>query len=401
MSLSRSTPEGWLEETGELSRSTPFGWVEESQGNEGGNDSLTASGITSGAPSVGTPSITQNHAFAASSITSGFPVLGQPSIPTDGNHDLTASGIDAAPPVVGSPVLTALQGILGANIPSEGEHGGSPVLNDFDVDPAAQYYWEVDTWPSAGVLEIFSDLTFTWDAFGVADGDYTWVYRLWENGIPGGTATVYMTVGAIVANGITAGAPVIGSPALTQEYALSAASIVSGVPTVEQPDRIQNHALAGASIESGAPALGTPMLTDIPAGTMTAEHITAGAPTVGSPTITQNHALGAGAIAAGAPVFGPVTLEQQHALMAGGVTAGSPVVGSPTLTENAGTETWPAESDVRLGVTYGPTGAEYTGAMAEGGGSYPTAEQIAAAVDTLLASKFAAIPTNVWAKELP
>ena len=56
------------------------------------------------------------------------------------------------------------------------------------------------------------------------------------------------------------------------------------------------------------------------------------------------------------------------------------VIGSPALTENAGTETWPAESDVRLGVTYGPTGSEYTGAMAEGGGSYPTANQIAAAV---------------------
>ena len=41
---------------------------------------------------------------------------------------------------------------------------------------------------------------------------------------------------------------------------------------------------------------------------------------------------------------------------------------------------WPVASDVRLGVTYGHTGTEYTGTMAEGGGSYPTAESIAAAV---------------------
>ena len=79
--------------------------------------------------------------------------------------------------------------------------------------------------------------------------------------------------------------------------------------------------------------------------------------------------------------------------MAGGVTAGSPVVGSPALTENAGTETWPAESDVRLGVTYGPTGSEYTGTMAEGGGSYPTADQIAAAVVAQLNAT--TIPVNV------
>ena len=42
--------------------------------------------------------------------------------------------------------------------------------------------------------------------------------------------------------------------------------------------------------------------------------------------------------------------------------------------------TWPLSSDVRLGVIYGPTGTEYTGTMAEGGGTYPTAESIAAAV---------------------
>ena len=54
---------------------------------------------------------------------------------------------------------------------------------------------------------------------------------------------------------------------------------------------------------------------------------------------------------------------------------------------------WPLSSDVRLGVTYGPTGAEYTGTMAEGGGTYPTAESIAAAV--LAALQGTTIPVNV------
>ena len=54
---------------------------------------------------------------------------------------------------------------------------------------------------------------------------------------------------------------------------------------------------------------------------------------------------------------------------------------------------WPVASDVRLGVTYGPTGTEYTGTMAEGGGSYPTAESIAAAV--LAALQATTIPVNV------
>lgn len=45
---------------------------------------------------------------------------------------------------------------------------------------------------------------------------------------------------------------------------------------------------------------------------------------------------------------------------------------------------WPLSSDVRLGVIYGPTGTEYTGTMAEGGGTYPSAESIAAAVVSAL-----------------
>lgn len=53
---------------------------------------------------------------------------------------------------------------------------------------------------------------------------------------------------------------------------------------------------------------------------------------------------------------------------------------------------WPLSSDVRLGVTYGPTGAEYTGTMAEGGGTYPTAESIAAAVVSALQAT--PIPAN-------
>ena len=61
--------------------------------------------------------------------------------------------------------------------------------------------------------------------------------------------------------------------------------------------------------------------------------------------------------------------------------------------DTGGVVVWPLSSDVRLGVTYGPTGAEYTGTMAEGGGTYPTAESIAAAVVSALQGT--TIPVNI------
>ena len=81
--------------------------------------------------------------------------------------------------------------------------------------------------------------------------------------------------------------------------------------------------------------------------------------------------------------------------MAASLTEGVPALGTPILTEAAqDVETWPAESDVRLGVTYGPTGAEYTGTMAEGGGSYPTADQIATAVLAAFRNASPMVPVN-------
>lgn len=57
------------------------------------------------------------------------------------------------------------------------------------------------------------------------------------------------------------------------------------------------------------------------------------------------------------------------------------------------TTVWPAESDVHLGVTYGPTGSEYTGTMT--GGSGLSADQIAAAVLAAMQTSAVPIPSNV------
>lgn len=89
-------------------------------------------------------------------------------------------------------------GILGADIPTTGDNGGSPVLND-GINSAKEYHWRVETPPSAGVLTIYPDLTFEWDGSGVPDGSYPWVYRLFEDGVSVGTATVSQTVGSVTA----------------------------------------------------------------------------------------------------------------------------------------------------------------------------------------------------------
>lgn len=84
-------------------------------------------------------------------------------------------------------------GILGADIPSTGDNGGSPVLND-SISPSAEYRWTVETPPASGTLNLFEDCSFEYD--NATAGTYNFVYRLYENGVSQGTATVTLQIGA-------------------------------------------------------------------------------------------------------------------------------------------------------------------------------------------------------------
>ena len=59
----------------------------------------------------------------------------------------------------------------------------------------------------------------------------------------------------------------------------------------------------------------------------------------------------------------------------------------------AGSPVWPIVGDVRLGVVYGPTGADYTGTLSAGGGTYPTTAEISSAVVSAL--RATTIPVDV------
>ena len=83
-------------------------------------------------------------------------------------------------------------GILGADIPTTGDNGGSPVLND-GISAGKEYRWALVTPPASGTIALYEDLTFEFS--GAADGIHSAVYRLWEDGVDQGTATITLQVG--------------------------------------------------------------------------------------------------------------------------------------------------------------------------------------------------------------
>jgi hypothetical protein len=144
---------------------------------------------------------------------------------------------------------------------------------------------------------------------------------------PIGQVNVNLTLAAI-----TSGTPTTGTPTLTQDHALAAASPGVGTPTAGETTLTQSHTLTPASLSAGAPTVGTATLGQTHA--LTTLSLASGSPTVGTPTLAQAHVLAPSPITAGSPTTATTALTQDHAFTATGISTGTPTTGTPTLTQN-------------------------------------------------------------------
>ena len=113
-------------------------------------------------------------------------------------------------------------GILGADIPTTGDNGGSPVLND-SPQAGSEYHWRLETAPSSGTVTIYPDLTFTHT--GAADGVWTWQYRLYEDGVSQGVSTVTDTFGNIATLSVSESADTLSASATVDNVVNASLSV--------------------------------------------------------------------------------------------------------------------------------------------------------------------------------
>lgn len=159
-------------------------------------DDLAATGIATGAPTVGTPAITQVHVLTATGIATGAPTVGTPTITQV--HVLTATGIDTGAPTVGTPALSEVNNLSATGIATGAPTVGTPSITQAHV------------------------LTAT----GITASPVV------------GTPTITQAH-VLTATGITA-SPVVGTPALSEVHNLSATGI-----TVSPVVSTANLALGG------------------------------------------------------------------------------------------------------------------------------------------------------------
>lgn len=89
-------------------------------------DNLTATGVDTGTPSVGSPTIGQVHVLTATGVATGTPSVGSPSLGQA--HNLTATGVATGSPSVGSPAVGQVHVLTATGIATGTPSVGSPAL---------------------------------------------------------------------------------------------------------------------------------------------------------------------------------------------------------------------------------------------------------------------------------
>jgi hypothetical protein len=156
---------------------------------------LTATGIATGAPALGTPTLGQVHALGATGITCS-PVVGTPVLWSGGIDDLEASGIAVGAPTVGVPTLHQVHALLSVAIAAGAPSVGSPTLAQVHAlqGPAGFGFGA----PTLGVPSLAQ-------------------------------------VHGLAATGFALPAPQVGSPTMGQVHALTAQGIAAGAPVTDFP----------------------------------------------------------------------------------------------------------------------------------------------------------------------
>jgi hypothetical protein len=103
----------------------PFGAAPAAGGS--GTNAVTATGVDTGAPTVGTPSVGQVHALTATGVDTGAPTVGSPA--AGQAHALTATGVATGAPTVGTPAVGQVHVLVATGIATGAPTVGSPSLS--------------------------------------------------------------------------------------------------------------------------------------------------------------------------------------------------------------------------------------------------------------------------------
>jgi hypothetical protein len=177
---------------------------------------------------------------APASVSTSIPVEGTPgmgkSLLIDTSDDNGAGGV-----TIGDTGL----GVLGATVRANtatGTHGQGLGYNDWDssADDDKEFWFQLETPPSAGKLTIFDDGSIAWDPQGAVAGSYNFTYRLRIDGVSQGVTTATILYGASAAT--------VAATGIASSEAFGSANVLATGPTGILPAGIPSAEAFGSVV---------------------------------------------------------------------------------------------------------------------------------------------------------
>lgn len=227
----------------------------------GSTDELSTSGLTTGAPVLGTPALEQAHVLTAAGWATGAPALDSPTL--EQAHVLGTSGLVASAAIVETPALEQVHSLT-----TTGLSAGDPALEA----------------PALGQAHALT-----------AEGLVTGAPALDKPTL--GTEGVHI----LGVSGLTTGVPVLDAPTLEQVHALGTAGAVAETPMLDNPILAHIWNLETGGLALPAPVLDAPTIGQVHVLGMVG--LAAGLPVLDAPALGQHQGLGTGGLLGGVPVF--------------------------------------------------------------------------------------------------
>lgn len=84
------------------------------------------------------------------------------------------------------------RGVVGSQVSGVGQDGSAPLFND-SLNSSKEYRCEIITFPTSGTFYMWENSNFIFS--GAPNGQYTAIYKLWEDGVDLGNATIFLNIG--------------------------------------------------------------------------------------------------------------------------------------------------------------------------------------------------------------
>ena len=322
---------------------------------------LASKNITLSAVTVTSPAIQQTHALTAVGISTAQIAVSTPSLSQ--SHVLSGNNIATLAVEIASPAVGQIHSLVPKNVSLGAVTVESPVITQAHslTEKAIDLSSVTLSSPAISQIHVITPRDIVLGEVTVSKPD-----------LSSASNTDNLSAKDIVLEALS-----ITKPVIEQVHILTGLDIVTAGFDLAKADVGQVHVLTPEPVSLFEFTVTKPvLLSSESTDNLSAKDISLESVSITQAAINQVHVLSGKDISIGAVTASTPVVSQIHSLLSKSITLSALSISNPTLSSATVTAVYPLPEQVLLGVTYGPTGVEYTGTLVVGTGATIYIEQI-------------------------